>query len=86
MNLLGWLFDGLYTQLDRMEVKMDQERLALDALTAALNAHCTVVDAAIQKIKDLIAAQVDPDVDNSAEIAALAGQIQAATDTLKASV
>ncbi len=62
---------------------MDQERIALDVLTAALNDHFVQVDAACKKIIDLINSQpppADPDVDNSAEIAALAGQIQAATD------
>lgn len=68
---------------------MDQERIALDALTAAIGDHFVQVDAACKKIIDLINSQpppADPDVDNSAEIASLAGQIQAATDALKATV
>ena len=87
MTLLGWLFNGIYTQLDRMEVKMDQERAALDALKAALDAHVAKVDEACAKIIELInLPPADPDVDNSAEIAALAGQIQAATDGIKAAL
>jgi len=85
VNLLNWLFRGVYTQLDRMEDKMDQERAALDALKAALDAHVTKVDEACAKIIELInTVPDDPDVDNSAEIAALAGQIQASTGAIKA--
>jgi len=84
MNLLNWLFEGVYTQLDRMEEKMDQERAALDALKAALDTHFTTVSEACAKIIELInTPPTDPDVDNSAEIAMLAGQIQASTDEIK---
>jgi hypothetical protein len=66
---------------------MDQERLALDALKAALDAHVTKVDEACAKIIELInLPAADPDVDNSAEIAALAGQIMASTDGIKAAL
>ena len=87
MNLLNWLFQGVYTQLDRMEATMDQERLALDALKASLDTHFTTVSEACAKIIELInTPAADPDVDNSAEIAALAGQIQASTDEIKAAL
>jgi len=87
VNLFNWLFQGVYTQLDRMEATMDQERLALDALKAALDAHVTKVDEACAKIIELInLPAADPDVDNSAEIAALAGQIMASTDGIKAAL
>jgi hypothetical protein len=70
-----------------MEVTMDQERAALDALKAALDDHVTKVDEACTKIIELLTAPVaDPDVDNSAEIAALAGQIQASTNSIKATL
>lgn len=89
MSLLNWLFIGIYTQLDRMEAKMDQERAAIDQLTTVLNTHFETVSQACAKIIELINAQpppADPDVDNSAEIAALAGQIQASTDQIKATL
>jgi len=91
MSIVTWLLSGVSRELavinlklDRTEVKMDQERVALDALTAALTTHFTAVDAGIAEILRLVNLPTDPDVDNSAEIAAIAGQIQASTDAIKA--
>jgi hypothetical protein len=91
MGITNWLLSGVARELIlinqkliQMEGIMDQERAALDALVTALNAHFTTVETAVAKILELLAAQVEPDVDNSAEIAAIAGQIQASTDAIKA--
>ena len=68
-------------QLKRLERKMDQERQALDLLTEKLTEHFGTVVEALAKIIELAANQ---DEDSSPEIAAIAAEVQASTEAIRA--